>query len=89
MDAPEQLLLAEGVCRQLNIISYHPQVAGQKMAKKNSLCQDSDQSSRKDVEIQVQGTSQENSTTTPGVDRKGLSVREGLLSRVKRQAQIA
>ena len=76
MDAPEQLLLAEGVCRQLNIISYHPQVARHKMAKRNNLCQDSDQSSHKDVGIQVQGTSQENATTTLGVDRKGLSVRE-------------
>ena len=26
MDAPEQLLLSEGVCRQLDIISYHPGV---------------------------------------------------------------
>ena len=26
MDAKEQLLLCEGVCRQLGIISYHPQV---------------------------------------------------------------
>ena len=28
MDAPEQLLLAEGVCRQLKIITYHPDVTG-------------------------------------------------------------
>ena len=28
MDAPEQLLLGEGVCRQLNIITYHPSVFG-------------------------------------------------------------
>ena len=26
MDAPEQLLLSEGVCRQLNILTYHPDV---------------------------------------------------------------
>ena len=26
MDAPDQLLLSEGVCRQLGIISYHPSV---------------------------------------------------------------
>ena len=26
MDAHEQLLLSEGVCRQLGIISYHPEV---------------------------------------------------------------
>ena len=25
-DAPEQLLLGEGVCRQLEIVSYHPKV---------------------------------------------------------------
>ncbi len=24
MDAPEQLLLSEGVCRQLGIVTYHP-----------------------------------------------------------------
>ena len=28
MDATEQLLLGEGVCRQLNIITYHPSVFG-------------------------------------------------------------
>ena len=27
LDAPEQLLLAEGVCRQLGIITYHPLVS--------------------------------------------------------------
>ena len=26
MDAPEQLLLSEGVCRQLGVIRYHPEV---------------------------------------------------------------
>ena len=26
MDAPDQLLLSEGVCRQLGMISYHPSV---------------------------------------------------------------
>ena len=26
MDAPEELLLSEGVCRQLSIINYHPEV---------------------------------------------------------------
>ena len=26
MDAPEQLLLSEGVCRQLGILTYHPDV---------------------------------------------------------------
>ena len=33
LDAPEQLLLAEGVCRQLNIITYHPLVSGGKTRK--------------------------------------------------------
>ena len=33
LDAPEQLLLAEGVCRQLNIITYHPLVSGGKIRK--------------------------------------------------------
>ena len=32
-DAPEQLLLAEGVCRQLKIIMYHPNVLGPKGGK--------------------------------------------------------
>ena len=26
MDAPEQLLLSEGICRQLGILIYHPDV---------------------------------------------------------------
>ena len=26
MDAPEQLLLLEGICRQLGILTYHPDV---------------------------------------------------------------
>ena len=30
LDASEQLLLSEGVCRQLNILSYHPNVTGPK-----------------------------------------------------------
>ena len=30
VDAPEQLLLAEGVCRQLNIITYHPSVTSKR-----------------------------------------------------------
>ena len=33
LDAPEQLLLVEGVCRQLNIITYHPPV-GEKSEKR-------------------------------------------------------
>ena len=28
LDATEELLLSEGVCRQLRILSYHPTVAG-------------------------------------------------------------
>eukprot|EP00731_Ephydatia_muelleri_P011030 Em0005g1616a len=34
MDAPEQLLLSEGVCRQLGVISYHPEVHPVKAQKK-------------------------------------------------------
>lgn len=30
MDAGDQLLLSEGVCRQLEIVSYHPKVEGEK-----------------------------------------------------------
>ena len=33
MDAPEELLLSEGVCQQLSIISYHPEVQGSTLAK--------------------------------------------------------
>ena len=33
MDAPEELLLSEGVCRHLSIISYHPEVLGSTSAK--------------------------------------------------------
>ena len=33
MDAPEELLLSEGVCRQLSIISYHPEVQESTSAK--------------------------------------------------------
>ena len=33
MDAPEELLLSEGVCRQLSIISYHPEVQTSATAK--------------------------------------------------------
>ena len=33
MDAAEELLLSEGVCRQLSIISYHPKVQGSTLAK--------------------------------------------------------
>ena len=30
MDAPEPLLLSEGVCRQLGLISYHPDLLGER-----------------------------------------------------------
>ena len=66
MDAPEQLLLAEGVCRQLNIISYHPLVAGQKITRKRKLCQQLNQSIPNDMGIPVQDTSRDNPVTTRG-----------------------
>lgn len=34
MDAPDQLLLSEGACRQLGIVSYHPSVTPHKASKK-------------------------------------------------------
>ena len=39
MDAQEDLLLSEGVCRQLEIVSYHPEVGGhvEKVAKSQSV----------------------------------------------------
>lgn len=30
VDVPEPLLLAEGVCHQLNIITYHPSITGKR-----------------------------------------------------------
>lgn len=39
MDAPEPLLLSEGVCRQLGIVEYHPEV---KAGKDGTLSQGSD-----------------------------------------------
>ena len=35
--APEELLLSEGVCRQLSIISYHPKVQSFTSAKQAKL----------------------------------------------------
>ena len=35
MDAHDQLLLSEGVCRQLGIVSYHPSVSSRKCVKKS------------------------------------------------------
>lgn len=36
MDAADQLLLSEGVCRQLGIMSYHPSVWTKKSSRKNT-----------------------------------------------------
>ena len=36
MDAHDQLLLSEGVCRQLGIVSYHPSVSSGKITKKTT-----------------------------------------------------
>ena len=36
MDAPEELLLSEGVCRQLGIVTYHPEVKPFKAVKSDS-----------------------------------------------------
>ena len=33
MDAPDQLLLSEGVCRQLGIVTYHPSLLSQDTAE--------------------------------------------------------
>ena len=35
LDAPEQLLIAEGVCRQLGIIKYHPSIVDEKHRSKD------------------------------------------------------
>ena len=36
MDAQEQLLLSEGVCQQLGIVTYHPSIKPSKVPDKNS-----------------------------------------------------
>jgi len=36
IDAHDQLLLSEGICRQLGIVSYHPSVSSGKIAKKTT-----------------------------------------------------
>ena len=36
MDAQEQLLLSEGVCRQLGIVTYHPSIEPSKVPDKDS-----------------------------------------------------
>ena len=35
MDSHNQLLLSEGVCQQLGIVSYHPSVSSRKSVKKS------------------------------------------------------
>ena len=37
MDAQEELLLPEGVCQQLSIISYHPKVQSSTVVKSTKL----------------------------------------------------
>ena len=37
LDAAEPLLLSEGVCRQLKILSYHPEVIGQREGHKTHV----------------------------------------------------
>ena len=39
MDAPEELLLSEGVCRQLGIINYHPEVKPFRTVKTSSTAE--------------------------------------------------
>ena len=63
MDGPVQLLLGEGVCRQLNIISYHPLV-DRGVNRKQKLIRDPDQSNCLDTGIQVQDTSEREATFT-------------------------
>ena len=63
MYAYDQLLLSEGVCRQLGIINYHPDVhllkqkqkAGNKNEEKenNSTCRDNDKYSEHDVVVPI------------------------------------
>ena len=38
VDAPNQLLLGEGVCRQLQIISYHPAILSQTQGRRDRRC---------------------------------------------------
>ena len=55
MDASVQLLLAEGVCRQLNIISYHLKVVSKKEGGRRAKpLKVGDSSTHRDVAVQVQ-----------------------------------
>ena len=55
MDASLQLLLAEGVCRQLDIISYHPEVVSKKEGGRRAKPPEvGDSSTHRDVAVQVQ-----------------------------------
>ena len=36
MDAQEQLLLSEGVCRQIGIVTYHPSIEPSRVPDKDS-----------------------------------------------------
>ena len=38
MNAPDQLLLLEGVCRQLGIVTYHPSLCRPDIAQSHSVC---------------------------------------------------
>jgi hypothetical protein len=49
MDAFDQLLLSEGVCRQLGIVSYHPDVRRWNRSKLEPMPQSDDEGGEKAV----------------------------------------
>ena len=61
MDSPEPLLLAEGVCRQLKIITYHPDVLAEQRQLKLRIRR----------EVESGGTKREGSDSAANTDREG------------------
>ena len=95
MDAGDQLLLSEGVCRQLGILSYHPQISSKKASKKGdivaivpmvrvslvqSLRLPSEQSSLVHVKLEGAQDSEEPLIVEQGEELAGLQVESAVVS---------
>ena len=95
MDAGDQLLLSEGVCRQLGILSYHPQISSKKASKKGdivaivpmvrvslvqSLRLPSEQSSLVRVKLEGAQDSEEPLIVEQGEELVGLQVESAVVS---------
>ena len=55
LDAKEQLLLSEGVCRQLSVICYHPDIESWKHRNKRTPCTTTTVKEGKAAELQEKG----------------------------------